>query len=157
MTNLLRNTLVALWLGSAALLATAQAADEQLARAGGNWLTGPKDGIIQLTVHADGSLEGRIVGGNHPGRKDEHNPDPALRTQALRGQVIVRDMRYQGEGRWSGGTIYDPESGKTYKCNIELDGPDALKVRGYIGFSLLGRSQQWTRYTGASMDLPPAP
>jgi uncharacterized protein (DUF2147 family) len=140
----------------AALPGMVRAADDAPARVAGNWLTEPKDGIIQIAVRADGVLEARIVGGNHPGRKDEKNPDATLRGLALRGQLIVRDMKYEGAGHWSGGTIYDPDSGKTYKCNLDLSAPDTVRVRGYIGFSLLGRSQEWTRYTGTSMDLPPA-
>jgi len=136
--------------------ANAPAADTALARVGGNWLTEPRDGIIQVSVAADGSLEGRIVGGNQPGRKDERNPDPARRGLVLRGQVILHDMKYEGAGRWSGGTIYDPDRGSTYRCQLELLASGELKVRGYIGFSLLGRTQRWTRYSGTSMDLPPA-
>ena len=45
----------------------------------GHWLTEPKDGIIEITQEADGTLQGRIVGGAYPGKKDADNPDPALR------------------------------------------------------------------------------
>jgi uncharacterized protein (DUF2147 family) len=127
-----------------------------MAQAAGNWLTEPKDGIIQVTVAADGKLEGRIVGGNHPGLKDEKNPDPARRSQTLRGQVILRGMKYDGNGQWSGGTVYKPQNGKTYSAQVTLLPSGELKVRGYIGISLFGISQNWTRYAGTSMDLPPA-
>ncbi len=126
------------------------------AAATGRWLTEPKDGIVEVSLNAAGKLEGRIIGGNHPGRLDEKNPDPAQRSKLLRGQLILRDMAADGAGRWTGGTIYDPDSGKTYKCNLALNADGSLKVRGYIGFSLLGKSQVWTRYTGTSLDLPPA-
>lgn len=151
---------VALGLMAMALLAlaplAARAADAAASAgaASGRWLTEPKDGIIEISVTAAGRLEGRIVGGNHPGRLDDHNPNPAARTQVLRGQLILKDMGFEGKGRWSGGTIYDPDSGKTYKCNLELLADGTLKVRGYIGFSLLGRSQLWTRYTASTLDLP---
>jgi uncharacterized protein (DUF2147 family) len=134
----------------------ARATDAAQAAVAGNWLTEPRDGIIQVTVDAQGGLEGRIVGGNHPGLKDEKNPDPARRAQALRGQVILRGMHYDGDGHWSGGTIYKPDNGKTYKCKVALGANGTLEVRGFIGFSLFGITQQWTRYTGTSMDLPPA-
>jgi uncharacterized protein (DUF2147 family) len=123
----------------------------------GHWLTEPKDGIIEITQEADGTLQGRIVGGAYPGKKDAKNPDPARREQVLRGQVIMRGLKADGANRWSGGTIYDPEGGSTYKCYIELQADGKLKVRGYFGFALLGKSQSWTRYTGSSMDLPPPP
>jgi len=113
-------------------------------------------GIVQVSVDAAGNLTGRIVGGNHPGLKDVNNPDPAARKLELRGQVILRNMKYDGNARWTGGTIYRASNGKTYKCNVTLAADGRLNVRGYIGFSLLGVTQVWTRYTGTSMDLPPA-
>jgi uncharacterized protein (DUF2147 family) len=145
-----------LLLGCLAVAPGARAADAALASVAGNWLTEPRDGIIQVSVDAAGGMEGRIVGGNHPGLKDEHNPDAARRNLVLRGQVILRNMKYDGDGHWSGGTIYKPDNGKTYKCKVTLAGNGELEVRGYIGFSLFGITQEWTRYTGTSMDLPPA-
>jgi len=65
-------------------------------------------------------------------------------------------MSYEGGGRWSGGTIYKPDNGSTYKCTVTLVGSDVLKVRGYIGFCAARHHQKWSRYTGTSMDLPPA-
>ena len=148
--------LAAIWLlGVSGYGNTARAADAALTAVVGNWLTEPHDGIIQVTVDAKGRLEGRIVGGNHPGLKDENNPDPVRRALVLRGQVILKNMGYEGEGHWSGGTVYKPDNGKTYKCKVELAANGMLKVRGYIGFALLGITQEWTRYTGTSMDLPP--
>lgn len=130
------------------------ATDEKQSRILGNWLTEARDGIIQISLGAGATYEGRIVGGSHPGRLDEKNSDPTQRSQPLRGQVILRNLRYDGDGRWSGGTIYEPDTGRTYKCLVELMAPDSLKVRGFIGISLLGKSQTWTRYRGSSMDLP---
>jgi uncharacterized protein (DUF2147 family) len=133
------------------------ASDEKESRILGNWLTESKDGIIQISLGAGASYEGRIVGGSHPGRLDEKNPDPAQRSQPLRGQVILRNLRYDGDGKWSGGTIYEPDTGRAYKCLVELIAPDTIKMRGFIGISLLGKSQTWTRYRGSSMDLPANP
>jgi uncharacterized protein (DUF2147 family) len=141
-------------LASIALMALAS--EDMESRILGNWLTEPKDGIIQITRTAPAVYTGRIVGGNHPGRVDAKNPDPALRNKSLRGRIILRDLRYGGDGKWSGGTIYDPESGRTYKCLVELVSPDTLKLRGFIGIPLLGKEQIWTRYRGDSMELPPA-
>ena len=142
----------AVLVGSGAVLA-----DDAQTQVLGNWLTEPKDGIIQISQAADGTLQGRIIGGNEPGKLDQENPDPAKRHLVLRGQVIMRGLRYDGDGRWSGGTIYKPANGKTYKCKLELHDDGTLTVRGFIGFSLLGQSQVWTRYTGTSMDLPKTP
>ncbi|MFT6809134.1 MAG: hypothetical protein ACJA01_002366 [Saprospiraceae bacterium] len=46
---------------------------------------------------------------------------------------------------WSGGKVLDPKNGKTYKCKIELDGNNELKMRGYVGIPALGRTQVWER------------
>jgi uncharacterized protein (DUF2147 family) len=140
--------LLTLWVaGSGALMA------QQASPILGRWLTQPGDGIIEITRTADNTYLGTIIGGNAPRRLDEHNPDPARRQQLLLGQVILKDMHADGDGALTGGTIYEPDTGRTYKCRIETLDHDRLKVRGFIGVSLLGRSQVWTRFTGASLDL----
>jgi uncharacterized protein (DUF2147 family) len=62
----------------------------------------------------------------------------------LRGVVVLRDMEPNGE-EWSGGSITDPKNGRTYRAKMSLDGPNRLRVRGFVGFSLLGRTQVWER------------
>ncbi len=151
---ILRSLLVTLALFA---IGNAYAADDAQTKVLGNWLTEPKDGIIQISQAADGKLQGRIMGGNEPGKLDKENPDPAKRNLVLRGQVNMSGLKYDGDGKWSGGSIYKPADGKTYKCKIELRSDGTLKVRGFIGVSLLGQTQVWTRYTGTSMDLPKTP
>lgn len=67
-----------------------------------------------------------------------------LKNKPILGMVILKDLKKDGSS-YSGGTILDPQKGKSYKCTISLENPDLLKVRGYIGFSLIGRSQYWHR------------
>lgn len=62
----------------------------------------------------------------------------------IAGLVIIEDLEEDGD-EFNGGTIMDPENGKTYKCYIELLDDGKLKVRGYLGISLLGRTQYWRR------------
>lgn len=62
----------------------------------------------------------------------------------LRGLQIIRDLRRDGD-EWSGGRITDPKSGRTYRLNARLDGPNRLRLRGFIGISALGRTQTWER------------
>ena len=50
-----------------------------------------------------------------------------------------------GDGKWSGGFIYDPNSGKTYRGKLRLVDTNTLEVRGFIGISLIGRTETWTR------------
>ena len=59
--------------------------------------------------------------------------------------VILRDFTYASGNLWENGHIYDPKNGKDYKCKMTLTSPDALDVRGFIGFSLLGRTEHWTK------------
>jgi uncharacterized protein (DUF2147 family) len=61
------------------------------------------------------------------------------------GMIILKDLKKDGD-EYTGGTVTDPNNGKTYKCKIEVaDGGEKLKVRGFIGVSLLGRTQIWHR------------
>ena len=118
------------------------------ARIRGTWLSGDGDGWVEITL-GDGSLSGIVKGSPNgdSGRpdKDEKNPDPALRGRPLIGLQLFRGFAYDGDGRWTGGTIYDPNSGKTYRCIITQVDDDTLKVRGYVGVPLLGRTETWTR------------
>ena len=114
----------------------------------GTWLSGDGDGWIEITL-AGNSLSGVIAGSPNPDDerpdKDEHNPDPALRERPLTGLELFGNFSYDGDGRWTGGTIYDPNSGKTYRCIITWVDEDTLKVRGYVGVPMLGRTETWTR------------
>ena len=62
----------------------------------------------------------------------------------IQGMVIIKDLKIIDKS-WEDGTILDPKSGKTYSCYITFEDENTLKVRGYIGFSLLGRTQKWIR------------
>lgn len=69
--------------------------------------------------------------------KDDRKNKPIL------GMEIIRGLKKEGD-EFTGGTITDPKTGKTYKCTIKREG-DKLNVRGYLGFSLLGRTQTWQK------------
>jgi uncharacterized protein (DUF2147 family) len=114
----------------------------------GTWLSGDGDGWIEVTRKGD-RLSGIVKGSpntddDRPDR-DTKNPDPALRGRPLTGLELFSGFSYDGDGRWTGGTIYDPNSGKTYRCIITWVDRDTLKVRGYIGVPMLGRTETWTR------------
>ena len=78
-------------------------------------------------------------------RVDRNNPDPALRQRPALGLEIMRGFVFEGDNRWVGGCVYDPESGNTYKSRLTLKSPNVLYVRGYIGIPLLGRTSVWHR------------
>ncbi len=123
----------------------------------GKWLNQPKDAHIEIFKAPDGKYFGKIAWlkePTYPGddkkgmagkeKVDRENPDPAKRTKPILGLVILRDFVYS-DSIWQSGRIYDPENGKDYKCKMTLKSPDALDVRGFIGFSLIGRTENWTR------------
>lgn len=126
----------------------AAAAYADRATVAGTWLSADGDGLIEIRIDGDG-LSGTILGSPNedPDRPDTdiHNPDPALREQALIGLNIFSGFSYDGDGAWSGGFIYDPNSGKTYRAKLKLTSQDTLKLRGFIGISILGRTETWTR------------
>ncbi|MEX0965922.1 MAG: DUF2147 domain-containing protein [Bacteroidia bacterium] len=78
-------------------------------------------------------------------KRDKNNPETELRSRPLEGLVILSNLEYEGGNKWEDGDIYDPSSGKEYSCELTLEDANTLTVRGYLGFSLLGRSQTWTR------------
>jgi len=145
---------------AAAILACVPAAAQPGDALTGLWLTEPGDkggrAHVQVTRRGD-EYVGRIVwleqptfpSGLHQGqpRIDLDNPDEALRSRPVLGLEIVSGMTYEGDGRWRGGTIYDPANGKTYRATMALDGAgdDTLDVRGFVGIPLFGRTTTWQR------------
>ncbi len=76
---------------------------------------------------------------------DRENPDKQLRNRLILNLKILTGFRYVGDNEWEDGEIYDPKSGKTYSSILTLKTPKTLNVRGYIGFSFIGRTTVWTR------------
>lgn len=76
---------------------------------------------------------------------DKRNPDPALQQRPILGLQVINGLTYSGDSTWEKGLCYDPESGNTYKCKMQFVPPDKLKMRGYIGFSFIGRTYTLTR------------
>lgn len=66
------------------------------------------------------------------------------KNQPIEGMVIIKDLELEDD-TWEDGTILDPKSGKVYDCYIGFQDGNTLKVRGFLGFSLLGRTQIWKR------------
>lgn len=116
----------------------------------GNWYTENEESIIKI-YESGGKYYGEIhwveepkdKNGNY--KKDKNNPDKSKRDRRLLGLVILKDFKYDGDGEWNEGKIYDPEKGKTYKARMQLKGEDKLDVRGYVGVPAFGRSTVWTR------------
>lgn len=129
------------------LALTAQAQNSPL----GIWLVGEKDAKIEIYQSSE-NLEGKIVWLKAPlnvdntPKQDVQNPDEKLRIRALLGMILLKDFKKEDTAaKWSGGTVYDGKSGKTYKGWIKQKDANSLELRGYVGISLFGRSDNWTR------------
>lgn len=115
----------------------------------GIWLNSSSKGKIQV-YKENGKYYGKIVWLREPltekglPKMDINNPSAALKNKPLVGSIILRDFEFEG-GEWTNGRIYDPENGKDYKCYMRLKDANTLNVRGYIGFSMIGRTEVWTR------------
>lgn len=116
----------------------------------GTWLSGSGKGHVKIEQIGN-SYHGYLIWLKEPNdengkpKKDAKNPDPALAAKPLIGTRLLKSFVYKGNGVWSDGTIYDPENGKTYKCTITLKDNNTMEVRGYIGISLIGRTDVWKR------------
>ena len=117
----------------------------------GVWLNEDEDAHIE--VYKEGDLYfGKIIWLKFPideetgkPKLDKHNPDPELQKRPSLGIKLLTDFEWDGDNEWDEGDIYDPKSGKTYSCYIIMKEYDLLKIRGYIGVSLIGRTTYWTR------------
>lgn len=112
------------------------------------WFNGHKSGKIQIYKARDGKFYGKIVWLAEPDRDgkpklDVNNTDAKLRTRPVMGLLILKGFKKAGTGAYEDGTIYDPKNGKTYSCKMTLKG-NTLDVRGYVGVSLIGRTDTWT-------------
>ncbi len=113
----------------------------------GVWLNERGTGYIEFKITND-VLNGTVIGSPRPEddlRKDTLNPDPNLRERLIKGVTILQGFNYVGKGKWTGGTIYDPDNGKTYDCKITVINDNEIKIRGFVGISLFGRTEIWKR------------
>jgi uncharacterized protein (DUF2147 family) len=98
------------------------------------------------TYLVDGKLFGKVTQprpGRLPGAICE-KCSGNLKNQPIQGLIVLRDFKPEGDD-WVGGIVVDPENGKEYKGKIWTVGNDKLFMRGFVGFSLLGRTQSWIR------------
>ena len=114
----------------------------------GVWYNTEKTAQVEIAKKGSAFI-GKIVWlkDPNPGGKpavDKDNPNPKLKARPLMGLNLLEGLKFSS-GIWEDGTIYDPKSGKTYSCQVKLKSSDVLEVKGYIGFSLIGRTVEWTK------------
>ena len=86
---------------------------------------------------------GQVAWLKTPGAKDANNPDASLRSRPIMGMLMIRDFKSAGPGKWTGGKIYDPNSGKTYGSKMSANPDGTLKVEGCV--AVVCQAQTWKR------------
>ena len=115
----------------------------------GKWNSKNEDGKVDSVLEIyekNGKAYAKVVEIMNPDRKDalcvgcegDFKDKPILHLDILSGLE-------KNEDEWSGGQIIDPRNGNTYKCYIKLIKPNKLKLRGYVGVSLFGKTAYWER------------
>lgn len=115
----------------------------------GLWYNEEKTAKIQVYKAVDGKYYGKIVWLKVPEREgkpktDMNNPNKVRKNDPILGLLILRGFKKTDANEYEDGTIYDPKNGKTYSCKMNHKGNE-LFLRGYIGFSLIGRTTTWTK------------
>jgi len=111
----------------------------------GHWLTENERAVIEMKECGKsvcGSIYWIIEGGM---QFDEKNPDEALKARKICGLEILNGFQQKEAGSWSGGDIYKADDGDTYSAKLKIQEDGTLRLRGYIGTPLLGKTQIWTR------------
>lgn len=122
----------------------------------GTWLLANR--VAVEVFECGGLVCGRIVWMVRPrtpdGRPDVDrlNPDPALRQRPLCGLTIIWGLQSDGPGRWSNGSLYDPQDGNTYDVTAERTAPDKISARIYRGIPVFGRTEILIRDPQLSFD-----
>jgi uncharacterized protein (DUF2147 family) len=139
----------ALLIGLVALSSESSAARPEL----GIWYDDSGQGAVEIYICQENAsrLCGRIVWLKDPlnaegvPKHDRYNPDPANQGRPICGLPMLWGLGLMSDGTFDGGKIYDPKTGKTYSVALALTESDKLKVTGYLGVKMLGKSFLWTR------------
>jgi len=136
-----------LLLANSALASTSNSPDDIV----GVWKTGEGTAMVRIYKNGD-KYQGKVVWLKEPidpetgkPKVDKNHPDETSRKRAVLGLINIWGFLYKDNNTWDDGNIYDPKNGNTYSCTIKLTSPNSLEVRGYIGVSLIGRTDNWTR------------
>ena len=124
----------------------------------GLWLESKKQNVAVRIEPCDGQLCGYIYWLRKPltrkgnPKRDKHNPDESLRQEKLCGLKLLSGFSQDEDKNWSGGEIYSPEDGYKFSSTIKRTDENSLRIRGYIGIPLLGKTVNWHR---PEKQLPP--
>jgi len=123
----------------------------------GFWLSEDEDAQIKIFKATNGKYYGKIVWLDEPleddgvtPKVDDENPDVSLQDRPIMGLQLLNAFQYDSKDKeWEGGTIYDPDNGKTYSCYMWFDeDPNKLNIKGFVmGMRFVGRRTIWTKET----------
>jgi len=116
----------------------------------GIWVPAKGTSQVRIFKATNGKYYGKVewIQASEKDKLDVNNPDEKLRSKKVLGSLILKDFVYNTEKkRWEGGTVYDPDNGKTYDCYMWFSGDDnKMTLKGYVlGMKFIGRSEDWTR------------
>ena len=117
----------------------------------GVWKTGEGNAMVKIYKNGN-KYQGRVVWLKEPidpetgkPKLDKNNADQAAKSKPVLGLINIWGFVPKEENLWDEGNIYDPKNGNTYSSTMKLINANSLEVRGYIGVSLIGRTDTWTR------------
>jgi len=116
----------------------------------GEWYNAEKDAVITLFEENE-TVSGKITWMKFPNddngnpKTDPLNPDEKLKSRARMGMLMMSGFAYDEDSVWDDGELYDPKKGKAYSGMMTLKDKNTIDLRGYIGFSFIGRSSTWKR------------
>jgi uncharacterized protein (DUF2147 family) len=115
----------------------------------GFWLTEKKGSQVKVFKATDGKIYGRVEWlDDDRERLDTNNPDANLSKQKVLGSLILKGFTYnESKKQWEGGTVYDPDNGKTYTAYMWFEEDlNQLHLKGYVmGMKFIGRQTLWIR------------
>ncbi len=132
---------------SAMIIASLNILQAQEEKVVGKWLTEEETSHVKLFKATNGKYYGKIIWlRDEPDKLDENNPDQSKQNVPLMNLMILKGFEYNvKKNQWEGGTIYDPDNGKTYDCYMWFDDdPAELIIKGYVlGMKFIGRQTHW--------------
>lgn len=133
----------------ACMFLSASFAYSQADKIAGIWMPAKGTSQVRIFKATNGKYYGKVEWlETEKDKLDVNNPDPAQRNKKIQGLMILKDFSYNADKkRWEGGTVYDPDNGKTYDCFMWFDGDDnKMTLKGYVlGMKFVGRAEDWTR------------
>ena len=116
----------------------------------GQWQSGHGSGRMQIYKKGD-KYFGKLTWLKEPNdehgkpKRDIHNPDEQLTNRPILGLEILKDLEYKSDGFWSGGSVYNPKTGRNYNCQVKIRDLNKMDFRAFWGINLIGKTETWTR------------